>query len=120
MAGGRVPTPSDHQPLQQSAGCIICIKLKFNSYVNHSKRIKGKFISLAFLSVYFPCDDTWHDQFFLVFDSILLNLDQTTQIRVGLDINAQIGTRTSNNQGHSLEHMALHEATHAARILSTS
>ncbi len=92
-AGSLSPVTTD--PCDKFAGRLICLKLKFTSFDNHGKCIKGKYISIALMSVYFPCHNRQHEQFCSVFDSILANIDWNTQIFVGLDINARIGTRTS-------------------------
>jgi hypothetical protein len=103
-AGSLSPITTDLS--EEFAGRIIRLKLKFASFDNRGKCIKGKYISIALMSVYFPCNDRQHEQFCSVFDSVLADIDLNTQIIVGSDINACIGTRTSDNIIKSLGHMA--------------
>jgi hypothetical protein len=87
---------------EEFAGRIICLKLKFVSFDNHGKCIKGKYILIALVSVYFPCNDRRHKQFCSVFDSVFADIDLNTQIIVGSDINACISTRTSDKHNQVL------------------
>ena len=90
-------------PSNKFAGRIICIKLRFTSFDNRGKYIKGKYTSIALMPVYFPCDDRKHKRICSMFDFVLANIDLSTQIIVGSDINARIGTRTSDKHKQVLE-----------------
>ena len=48
------------------------------------------------MSVYFLCNDRQHERFCNMFDSVLADINLNTQLIVGSDINARIGTRTSD------------------------
>jgi len=93
-AGSLSPITTD--PGDEFSGRIICLKLKFTSFDNRGKCIKGKYISIALMSVYFPGNDRQHKRFCTMFDSVLTDINLNTQIIVGSDINARIGTRTSD------------------------
>ena len=93
-AGSLSPITTD--PEDEFSGRIICLKLKFTSFDNRGKCIKGKYILIALISVYFPCNDRQHERFCNMFDSVLADINLNTQIIVGSDINARIGTRTSD------------------------
>jgi hypothetical protein len=49
---------------------------------------------MAFILVYFPCDNQCHDQFCALFDSMPSSINPNTQIIVGGDINARIDVHT--------------------------
>jgi hypothetical protein len=51
---------------------------------------------MALILAYFPCDNQCHEQFCVLFDSMLSFINPNTQIVVGGDINARIGVRTCN------------------------
>jgi len=46
--------------------------------------------------VYFPCNDRQYERFCNMFDSVLADINLNTQVIVGSDINARIGTWTSD------------------------
>ncbi len=46
--------------------------------------------------VYFPCNDRQYERFCNMFDSVLADINLNTQDIVGSDMNARIGTRTSD------------------------
>jgi hypothetical protein len=58
------------------------------------------------MSVYFPCNDRQHKRFCNVFDSVLTDINLNTQVIVGSNINARIGTRTSDEHKQASGHMA--------------
>ena len=93
-AGSLSPITTD--PCDEFAGRLICLKLIFTSFDSHGKCIKGKYISIALMSVYFPCNYRWHERFCTMFNSVLADINLNTQIIVGSDINACIGTWTSD------------------------
>jgi len=93
-AGSLSPITTDPD-YEEFFGRIICLNLKFTSFDNRGKCIKGKDISIVLMSVYFPCNDRQHERFCKVFDSVLADINLNTQVIVGSDINACIGTRTS-------------------------
>jgi hypothetical protein len=90
-AGSLSPITTD--PDDEFSGRIICLKLKFTSFDNCGKCIKGKYTLIALMYVYFPCNDRQHEQFCNMFDSVLADINLNTQIIVGSDINARIGIR---------------------------
>ncbi len=59
------------------------------------KKIKGKFLLIALVSTYFPCNDIKHKSFCNILDSNLNAIKSSTTIVMGLDINACIGTHTN-------------------------
>ena len=89
-------SPITTNPSDKFAGRIIYLKLRFTSFDDRGKCIKGKYTSIALMSVYFPCNDRQHDRFCSMFNSVLANIDLNTQIIVGSDKNARIGTWTSD------------------------
>ena len=52
------------------------------------QKIKGKFLTMALISIYFPCDDHHHEKFCTILDSILNSINSNTQVIIGDDINA--------------------------------
>jgi len=89
-------SPITTDPDDEFSDRIICLKLKFTSFDNRGKCIKGKYILIALMSVYFPCNDRQHKRFCNMFDSVLADINLNTQDIVGSDMNARIGTRTSD------------------------
>jgi hypothetical protein len=83
-------------PKDDFTGRLIQLDLKFDLFNSKGRRIKGKLISMTLVSVYFPCNDQHHEQFCLLFDSMLNAINPNTQIVIGSDINARIGVRTCN------------------------
>ncbi len=73
-AAGSLP-PITIDPDDKFSGRIICLKLKFTSFDNRGECIKGKYISIALMSVYFPCNHRHHERFCNVFDSVLANIN---------------------------------------------
>ena len=49
---------------------------------------------MTLILTYFPCDDKHHDNFCAVLDLMLNSINMNTQIIIGININAQIGTQT--------------------------
>jgi hypothetical protein len=80
------------------AGRLLKLNIKFDSFDTKGQRIKRKLISMALISVYFPCEDQCHKQFCALLDSILSTINPNTQIVMGGNINAIIGVRTCNEQ----------------------
>jgi hypothetical protein len=67
--------------------------VKFNLYDTHGKKIKGKSLSIALVSAYFPCNDANHEKFCEMLDSKLNAIKSNTTIVMSMDINARIGIR---------------------------
>ncbi len=86
------PPPVTTDPKDDFAGRIICLDVIFDLLDNRGKKIKGKSLPLALVSVYFPCNVPQHDHFCLMLDSMLNAISPSTQIIIGSDINARIGT----------------------------
>ena len=88
------PPPITTDPKDDFAGRIIRLDIKFDLLDARGKKIKGKSLPLTLISVYFPCDDPRHSQFCSTLDSMLNAINPSTQIIIGSDINARIGTRS--------------------------
>ncbi len=65
------PPPVTTDPKDDFAGCIIRLDVKFDLLDNRGKKIKGKSLPLALISVYFPCNNPRHDHFCSTLDSML-------------------------------------------------
>ena len=72
-------------------GRYIQLSVKFDSCNSQGKLIRGKSLTIALISAYFPCDDIQHEQFYSAFDSMLNSINSNTMIIIGSDINARIG-----------------------------
>ncbi len=81
-------------PNEDFAGQFIQLNVKFDSYNSHGKRIKGKSLTIALISVYFPCDEAKDEQFSASFDSMLNSINSNRMVVISSDINARIGIRT--------------------------
>jgi hypothetical protein len=44
-------------PKDDFEGCIMCLNVKFDFLDAQGKKINGKSLPLALISVYFPCDN---------------------------------------------------------------
>ena len=67
--------------------------VKFQSYDNQGKLIRGKFLKMALTLVYHPCNDPEHEQFAGHLDELLSSIPANTELLMGADINARIGVR---------------------------
>jgi hypothetical protein len=118
-------------PNEDFVGQFIQLNVKFDSYNSRGKRIKGKSLTIALISVYFLCDGAKHEQFSASFDSMLNSINSNTMVMIGSDINARIGIRTceehasmigphgierSNKRGKNLLHIL---GAHQMRVENT-
>jgi hypothetical protein len=125
------PSPITIDPAKDFPGRFVRLNLKFDSFDKWGKKIKGRSLTIALISTYFPCNDQNHDRFCTILDSMLNSINVNTTIIIGGDINARIGTRTceehmqilgqhgiprSNARGESLLHVS---AGHKLRIENT-
>jgi hypothetical protein len=78
------------------------MNLKFDLFDTRGQRIKGKSMSMALISVYFPCKDQQHDQFCALLNSMLSIISPSTHIVMGGNINARIGVRTCDEHKETL------------------
>jgi hypothetical protein len=75
------------------AGRFISLTVKFQSYDNNGKVIRGKHLKLALTSVYHPCHDPDHEHFTEHLHNLLSSIPSSTEIVMGAYINARIGKR---------------------------
>ena len=125
------PPPITIDPGEDFTGRLLRLNLKFDSFDKKGRKIKGQSFMIALISTYFPCDNKNHDRFCTILDSMLNSINVNTNIILGGDINARIGTRTcdkhmqvlgpygirrSNARGKNLLHVL---AGHKLRIENT-
>jgi hypothetical protein len=96
----RSPPPTTME--DNLAAPLIRLNVKFDLFDKKGQQVKGKLISMALISVYFPCEDQCHNQFCATLDSMLSTVSPNTQIVMGGDINARIGVRTCDEQKETL------------------
>jgi hypothetical protein len=89
-------------PKDDFTGWLLWLNLKFDLFDPRGRQTKGKLISMTLILVCFPCNDQHHDQFYLLFDSILNAINPNKQIVIGSDINARIGVHTCNEHNQVL------------------
>ncbi len=89
-------------PKDDFTGRLLQLNLKFDLLGPRGRQIKGKLISMTLILVYFPCNGKHHEQFCLLFDSMLNEINPNTQIVIGSDINSQIGVCTCNEHKQAL------------------
>ena len=92
--------PSITMQHEEFEGRYIQLHVKFDSCNSRGKLIRGKSLTIALISVYFPCNDTKHEQFCSSFDSMLNSINSNTMVIIGSDINARIGIRTCDKHAN--------------------
>ena len=99
-AGSPPPVTTDHD--SEFVGRFISLTVKFKSYNSAGKPVPKKFIKLTLASVYHPCDDDAHERFNGELNSLLTKTPKNSDIIMGADVNARIGTRDRDEYKQTL------------------